>query len=107
VNQINKMTYILIFVIAAAVVLSLLVTAPVVHAQNTAIPSVRLNALLKIDNHMTSPTSDPGAKESLQVCHDDNSRGFLLTYLGTNHLIVNGKKSLDVALEIVGNQLGI
>ncbi|MGA9842163.1 MAG: hypothetical protein WBQ25_07595 [Nitrososphaeraceae archaeon] len=57
-------------------------------------------------NYCLDHMKDPGAKESLQVCHDDDSRGFL-SYLGTNHLIVDGKKSLDVALEIVGNQLGI
>ncbi|MGA9842162.1 MAG: hypothetical protein WBQ25_07590 [Nitrososphaeraceae archaeon] len=35
----------------------LLVTTSVVHAQNGITPSVKLNAMLKIDNQMSSPTS--------------------------------------------------
>lgn len=47
-------------------------------------------------NHM----NDKGAKESFQVCYDTDMRDGMIKYLYDNNLVVDGKKPVDVSVEI-------
>ncbi|MFZ0327999.1 MAG: hypothetical protein WBQ25_12070 [Nitrososphaeraceae archaeon] len=44
--------------------------------------------------------NDKGAKESFQVCYDTDMRDGMIKYLYDNNLVVDGKKPVDVSVEI-------